>query len=131
VGPGPGFIGAYRTLPQLRAAAAFSGWLQRIVFRSCLLLRRGRRIETVPLEDVAELASPVPGPAALVEARATRDEILEAVRRLPEAEREAIALFYISGHSEREVGTFLGIPATPSRTASAPGGRSSKNRRPR
>jgi RNA polymerase sigma factor (sigma-70 family) len=106
------FIGAYRTLPQLRAAAAFSGWLQRIVFRSCLLLRRGRRIETVPLEAAAELVSPEPGPWALAEARATRDEILEAVRRLPEAEREAISLFYISGHSEREVGQFLGIPAT-------------------
>src|SRR5947209_20057011 len=50
------FIGAYRTLPQLRAAAAFSGWLQRIVFRSCLHLRRGRRLETVPLDMAAELA---------------------------------------------------------------------------
>src|SRR5438093_290702 len=101
------FIGAYHSLPGLRVSAAFSGWLQRIVFRSCLQLRRGRRIVTVPLDEAAELASREPGPEALLQARAARDEILDAVRRLPEAEREAITLFYLSGHSEKEVGEFL------------------------
>lgn len=105
------FLGAYQALPQLRAVEAFAAWLQRIVLRSSLQLRRGRRLETVPWEAAAELPCPEPGPAALAEKRAAQEEILTAVHSLPAHEREAITLFYISGHSEREVGQFLGLTA--------------------
>src|SRR5262245_60073762 len=66
------FLSAHRALPQLRAVEAFPAWLQRIVFRSCLQLRRGGLLETVPWEAAAELPCPAPGPAALAEARAAR-----------------------------------------------------------
>src|SRR5918912_864247 len=106
------FLEAYRSLSALREPAAFPGWLRRIVFKHCDRLTRGTRLETVPLQAVEGRASQAGGQAEEVERREMRERLWEAIDSLPEHERAATVLYYISGYSQREVGAFLGAPAT-------------------
>jgi RNA polymerase sigma factor (sigma-70 family) len=106
------FLEAYRSLSALREPAAFPGWFRRIVFKHCDRLTRGRGLVTVPLQAVEDLMSDDPGRVEEMERREMRERLWEAIDALPEHERAATVLYYISGYSQREVGVFLGAPAT-------------------
>ena len=99
-------IDAYVRLAELREPAAFSGWFRRVVFKHCDRISRRKHAPTVPLEEGVHVAA-VHGPRAEL-----RDEVLEAVRRLPEREREATTLYYINGYSQKEIADFLEVPTT-------------------
>ena len=101
------FVEAYQCLPSLREPAAFPSWLRRIMFKQCDRITRRKRVATVPLESAVEVASTEPGPAELIEQRQTREEVLAAIRGLPEHEREVTALFYINGYSHEDIAGFL------------------------
>ena len=106
------FLEAYRNLSALREPAAFPGWFRRIVFKHCDRLTRGLRLETVPLQAVEERASQEIGQVEEIERREMRERLWEAINSLPEHERAATVLYYISGYSQREISAFLGAPAT-------------------
>lgn len=106
------FFEAYRNLSKLREPAAFPGWFRRIVFKQCDRLTRGQHIATVPLEDGPERASAQPTQARSVEESEMKNQILDAVASLPEHERAAVMLYYISGCSQKEVAEFLDVPVT-------------------
>jgi len=61
---------------------------------------------------VPEAVSPIPNPARVVEEAATRSAIRAEVQRLPEKERQVIALFYLGGCSHAQIGDFLELPIT-------------------
>lgn len=103
------FIEAYRDLPALREAAAFPGWFRRIVFKQCDRIVRKRRVQEVSLEHAAEVVSPALHAAGLAEKQEMLDQVLEAIRALPEHERTATSLYYINGYSHKEIAEFLGI----------------------
>ena len=105
------FVRAYLDLSALREPAAFAVWFRKIVFKYCDRFVRRKRVETVPLEYVSNLASDGPDPAEAVETREMRDDVLRALQTLPESERTVTALFYINGYSQDEIGEFLEIPA--------------------
>jgi RNA polymerase sigma factor (sigma-70 family) len=104
------FVEAYRNLPQLREPAAFAGWFRRVVFKHCDRFLRGRRPATVPIEEASRIASGQPGPAEIAELNQMKDEILKAIRALPEHERTATSLYYINGYSQKEIADFLEVP---------------------
>jgi len=106
------FIEAYRCLPALREPIAFPSWFKRIVFKWCDRLTRGQRAVPMPAEALDRRPAGVPGPAQTAEARDLRASVLEAVRHLPDREREVTALYYIDGYSQQEIAAFLGIPTT-------------------
>ncbi|MDY7010234.1 MAG: sigma-70 family RNA polymerase sigma factor [Planctomycetota bacterium] len=106
------FIEAYRCLANLCEPTAFPGWFRRIVFKHCDRLTRGREVPTVPLDAAAMVRSNAPGPVEMAEKIEMRNEVLEAIRRLPAHEREATTLFYISGYSQNEIAEFLETPVT-------------------
>lgn len=106
------FFEAYRNLSKLREPAAFPGWFRLIVFKQCDRIIREKHPATVPLEDVAERASAETGQVQMMEERETSDKIFEAINALPEHERATTMLFYIGGHSLKEVGEFLGVPVS-------------------
>ncbi len=103
------FVEAYQCLGSLREPAAFPAWLRKIVFKQCDRITRRKRVPMVPLESAAEIASREPGPAEVVERRQMREEVLAAIRALPEHEREVTALFYINGYSHGDIAGFLGV----------------------
>lgn len=106
------FLEAYRNLSKLREPAAFPGWFRLIVFKQSDRILRCRNPVTVPLDAVVERASTQTSQAQVMEERETSDKIVGAIDALPEHERATTMLFYIGGHSLKEVGEFLGVPVT-------------------
>lgn len=106
------FLTAYLDLPRLQAPAAFPGWFRRIVFTHCGRLTRGKRRETVSLEDTVEVASQRPDPYEDAEAREMNEVVRKAIQDLPEHERRVTTLFYVSDYSQKEIAAFLEVPLT-------------------
>ncbi len=104
------FIEAYRNLPKLRSAAAFPAWFRRVVRYRCSRVTRAKRLPTVPLETESTLTSSRPGPAQAAEEREMLDKVIEAIKSLPQPQREPVTLFYINGYSQKEIAEFLDVP---------------------
>lgn len=106
------FIEAYRNLNRLREPAAFPGWFRRIVFKQCDRITRNRSRAVIPLDAVEDQASQSPIQADAFEQCEMNDKILASVDSLPDHERAATMLFYISGYSQNEVAAFLDVPVS-------------------
>jgi RNA polymerase sigma factor (sigma-70 family) len=106
------FLEAYRSLDKLRDAKAFPGWFRRIVLHSCNRLTRRRQPEVVGMETLAGIPSASVEPAKEVAMQEIKDNVLAAVRALPDHERMATTLFYINGYSQEEIAGFLEVPVT-------------------
>lgn len=106
------FIEAYRCLSKLRKPEAFPSWFRKIVFKHCDRLTRGRRIKTIPLEAAPEIHSAKKGPAEIVLEQELKDNVLAAIRSLPEKQRIVTTLFYINGYSQNEISDFMGVSVT-------------------
>jgi len=100
------FIDAYLKLPRLREPAAFPGWFRRIVRTHCHRAIRGKRVEAAPLDAALVVAATTGRKAEL------HEEVLAAIRALPEHQRVAMTLFYINGYSQKEIAAFLEVPMT-------------------
>ena len=106
------FIEAYPILSRVYGPVVFPGWLRRIIFKHCNRLTRGKRDELMPLETMVEIPSSRRDPADEIEAQETKSLVLAAVDALPEHQRQATTLFYISGFSQKQIANFLGVPVT-------------------
>lgn len=104
------FITAYRELASVREPNAFPSWVRRLVFTQCHRLIRGKHMKTVALEEARPIMSTKPNPTEATQTRELREQILAAIRVLPEKEREVTTLFYINGYSVAEVSEFLETP---------------------
>ncbi|GIH66146.1 MULTISPECIES: RNA polymerase sigma factor [Microbispora] len=105
------FVKAFRHLGSFRRGSAFRPWLLRIVAnethdltrsrgrRSDLAVRLGREREPYGPEDPEGVAVDADG----------RSRLLEAVRALPEREREAVVCRYFLQLSEAETAEVLGV----------------------
>jgi RNA polymerase sigma factor (sigma-70 family) len=105
------FLEAYRNLDKLREPAAFPGWFRRIVFKQCDRIMRGRHFALVQLEN-EDRVSREPTPIDAAEQREMKDKLLAAVDSLPDQERTATMLFYISGYAQDEIAEFLNVPVS-------------------
>jgi RNA polymerase sigma factor (sigma-70 family) len=102
------FVRAWQDLPRLREPAAFGAWLRRLVFKYCDRIRRSAR-PALPLSD----SIPAPGedePEAVAQRNDRPAGIHFAIDALPAPLREATLLYYLTGHSVREIGGFLELP---------------------
>lgn len=111
------FLVAYRQLSQLREAAAFAGWLRRIVRTECGRLRRREQGRGPAVEEGLEgaavyLVAGDADPALVTERRADEDAIAVAIGALPERQRTATVLFYLGGYVQQDIATYLGVPTS-------------------
>jgi RNA polymerase sigma-70 factor (ECF subfamily) len=104
------FLTAYQKIDQLRDPAAFPGWLKRIVLTHAHRQTRRKSPSLLPLED--EAGEHNNDPALHAETRELEEQLNEAVRALPEHEREVTELFYITGYSQQEIAKQLALPLT-------------------
>jgi len=101
------FLEAFQGLHRLREAAAFPGWLRRIVHKQCD--RRTRRRTERPIDDVEVAAS--------VSARAEHDldasarwlQVRAELEALPEHERIVVSLFHLGGVPIARIADFLQV----------------------
>lgn len=106
------FITAWQKLAQLRQPEAFPGWLRRIVLTECGRLTRGKHLCVVPLEAEDKLRSVEPNPHTLLEESERKHSMLIAVKSLPPNERMVATLFYLNGHTQKDIAAFLEVPTT-------------------
>jgi RNA polymerase sigma-70 factor (ECF subfamily) len=105
------FVKAYRALWRFRAGAPFKPWLLRIVANEARNRRRsaGRRTALALRAAQAPSGEAAPSPeAALVDAE-RREQLLAALERLSDSDREAIACRYFLDLSEAETAAALGV----------------------
>jgi RNA polymerase sigma-70 factor (ECF subfamily) len=107
-----GFVKAWRALGRFRPGAPFRPWLLRIVANEAHNRRRsaGRRSQ-LALRAAAELPSgdAAPSPEAALLGAERREELVAALNRLSDADRETLALRYFLDLSEAETAAALGV----------------------
>ena len=102
------FISAFRQAASFRRDAAFGTWLYRIAINACRDLLRKRRRLPEPVGDILE-TSPSSS-ARLDEAVATRVDVAQALARLPEDYKQAVALHDLGGVAYEEIAAIAGVP---------------------
>ena len=97
------FLTAWKSLPQLRSAAAFDGWLKRIMVTTWLEEVRRQKIA-----HAAELDADQAG--AYRETTAERLDLDAALALLPPESRLCVVLAYNDGLSHPEIAALTGLP---------------------
>jgi RNA polymerase sigma factor (sigma-70 family) len=93
---------------------AFGSWLLTLVHHKAVdAVRRESAIRrrTVPAaEDEDWTATPGPGADQAALGAVVAGQVRDALGRLPDEQREALALAYYGGYTQREVATLTGVP---------------------
>jgi RNA polymerase sigma-70 factor (ECF subfamily) len=93
--------------------APFAAWLFAIARHAVADHRRAeRRRKWLSLDALIHRASPLPEPEAVAVASESNAEVLRAVTRLRERERDLIALKFAAGLSNREIARVTGLSAS-------------------
>jgi RNA polymerase sigma-70 factor (ECF subfamily) len=103
------FMKAFAALPRFRLGAPFRPWLLTIVANEARNRRRSAsRREALALRASGGGVEPSPEASAL--AMEARQMLLDAVNRLPDADREVVSYRYLLELSEAETAAVLGVP---------------------
>jgi RNA polymerase sigma-70 factor (ECF subfamily) len=108
-----GFLGVWRTAASYSPERAkASTWILTLVHRRAVdLVRREERRRADALDDSDRDTAAATGSAEEAAwLRFERDRVQAALKRLPDAQREAIELAYYGGYSQSEVAERLGVP---------------------
>src|SRR6266446_4984885 len=106
------FSSAWQRLAQLRQPEAFPGWFRRIVLTECNRLRRGKRLQTISLDDGVNVAAVHTDPQTAIERDQLTKAVFTAIEKLPANERIVVMLFYLKEHSQSDISAFLEVPLT-------------------
>lgn len=97
------FLQAWRSMGRLRNAAAFDGWLKRIMVNVWLEEVRRRKLATVSDVELEDLA-------VHHDATAARMDLDAALSTLPAAMRLCVVLAYNEGMAHPEIAALSGLP---------------------
>jgi RNA polymerase sigma-70 factor, ECF subfamily len=111
-------LAAWRQLPRLRDAAAFDGWLNRIVANAALMARRHRlRLREVSVAPIQSDDMPrEPEPAPDLRARTAFDDVVDndaigrGFDRMRPQDRMILVLHHVEERPVAEIARSLGIP---------------------
>jgi RNA polymerase sigma factor (sigma-70 family) len=99
------FVTAWRDLDRLREATRVAPWIAGIARNlAASASRRQMRRDAAALPD----AAPVPTPSDVAIDREDRELLANALRDVPDAQREALVLFYLEGESIAGIAAALG-----------------------
>jgi len=104
------FLKAYRNLERFRAGGSFRAWLLAIVANEARNRRRSfvrRGALALRVRDASDDGG-AEDPADAAVRRARRQQLVDAVARLPDRDREVVALRYFAGLTEAEMAAGLG-----------------------
>jgi RNA polymerase sigma factor (sigma-70 family) len=109
------FLAAMRAYPGLPETANIEAWLVTIAHRKAIDVLRARRRQPTPVEEVPE------GPTGLGLPGVVDGDLWQAVRALPEKQRQAVAYHYVAGLPYAEIAEILGVSTDAARRAAADG----------
>lgn len=98
-------VNAYVASASFRGAARFSTWLFRIAYNCYIDHCRKARPENVPVEEALNLAG-----ADTADQSFRYQQLYQALKKLPDKEKAAIALFYFEDKSIKEISAILNMP---------------------
>jgi len=106
------FLAALKAYPELPAAANVEAWLVTIAHRKAIDVTRARARRPIPVNDVPEQESTA----------ATLDgDVWDAVAKLPDKQRAAVAYHYLAGLPYQEIARITGGSTDAARRAAADG----------
>ena len=112
------FLSAMRAYPDLPETTNVEAWLVTIAHRKAIDALRSRKRQPVPVERLAEGLDREPTRLGVPDA----DEGLwQAVRTLPDKQRQAVAYHYVAGLPYAEIAQILGGTTEAARRAAADG----------
>jgi RNA polymerase sigma-70 factor (ECF subfamily) len=88
--------------------SGFGPWLLRIARNAFIDAGRRQANRSVGLDEVIDMTAPSPSPEDMAIAAEERRWVLSFVTRLPNIQRDAIALRFAGGLSSREIATVIG-----------------------
>ena len=110
------FVKAYRYLADFKGNSKFSTWLYTIVHTTCLSYMRKKKDETVLLNEEKMISISdnnfAQKPIELLEQKAQKLMLENAMKHLPAADAQLLTLFYLGEQSVDEIGVILGLTAT-------------------
>ncbi|MEO1435904.1 MAG: sigma-70 family RNA polymerase sigma factor [Bacteroidota bacterium] len=86
---------------------AIEAWMKRIAINTALKVLRKQKMQLVEIDHQPELSIPSIDPGE--DANISEEQILEALKELPEGYRTVFNLFVIDGFSHQEIAELLGI----------------------
>jgi RNA polymerase sigma factor (sigma-70 family) len=108
------FLSAMRGFPELPETANVEAWLVTIAHRKAIDVLRSRKRQPVPVEALTEEPTSLGVPGA-------DDGLWQAVRALPDKQRQAVAYHYVAGLPYAEIAQILGGTTDAARRAAADG----------
>jgi RNA polymerase sigma factor (sigma-70 family) len=118
------FLAAMRAYPDRPETANIEAWLVTIAHRKAIDVLRARKRQPTPVEEVPE------APTALGLPGAGDGDLWQAVRALPEKQRQAVAYHYVAGLPYAEIAEILGGTTDAARRAAADGVRNLRKNYP-
>jgi RNA polymerase sigma factor (sigma-70 family) len=112
------FLAAMRAYPDLPETANVEAWLVTIAHRKAIDVLRARGRHPVP---VGELPAESAGPAGAGVPGTDDDGLWQAVRALPDKQRQAVAYHHVAGLPYAEIAQILGGTTEAARRAAADG----------
>jgi len=108
-----GFVKVFENLKGLQNSRSLKPWIKRIMINTAIdhYRKHNRGFLNVPLEQ-ANLVTTEKG----IYSRLDRDEILQAVNRLPNSLSTVFNLYVVKGHSHQEISQRLSITRSASRS---------------
>ncbi len=101
-------VALLRALPRFRGESGLGTFVYRVALNRAITRRARRAPEALDLDAVAEPSDPAPGPEQRQIEAERRERLLVAVRRLPAALGEVVALS-LEGLAHGEIAEVLGI----------------------
>ena len=109
------FLKAFSKIDQFKGDVTFGAWLKKIVVNRCLDIIKARKLQMQSIEDkVLHIADDES--EWEVEDRISKEEIYEAIMKLPEKFRVVVQLFLLEGYDHQEISEILDITESASRT---------------
>jgi len=103
------FASAYQSIGSFRGQCQPSTWLYSVALNCNRSWRRARGRHEPPEELSEDLPDPQPTAEELAALREQREQLYDAVQRLPEAYRRTVALRYFAGLTTAEVAAGEGV----------------------
>lgn len=104
-------LALWRALPRFRGDSSERTFVLRVAHNRGISFSIARRRRTIELTDTDQISDPTPLAEEQLIVDQRRDRLFNAIRRLPEIQRQAVML-HLEGLSQREIAQVQGISET-------------------